>query len=133
MMGFNSRVIKQAIREQMMGRVPDLNRIKREQDAGVLELFRGRDKKEFFGIRIKDRYGNFIVVHKLYNVPPEKIGQLRGMVDRYSREYHIRLSQLSDTKNPAGLRQIQDDFDRMVYGVRDITLEDKPKGRGKMK
>ena len=97
-MGFSSRDIQKAIKEQMRGKVPDLNRIKRErleeENRGRLkcEWDKDKDGERFFGVYIKDMYNRTHCVYSFYNTPPQKARMIQGRVEQYSRVNKIFLS-----------------------------------------
>ena len=126
-MGFSNKVIQQAIREQMRGKVPDLNRIKREMEAGKLSCGWEKDQKGklVYAVRLTDRHGMERTIHAFYNVKQNQVSMIRSKVEGYGRNYRIRLSQLSNMFNPQGIKQVQDDLDRLVYGIKKIELEEK--------
>ena len=122
-MGFSSRDIQKAIKEQMRGKVPDLNRIKRErleeENRGRLqcEWVKDEEGRPFYGVYLKDMYNRTHCVYGFYDVSSQKARMIQGRVEQYSRMNKIFLSQLSRNVTRDGVKRIHRDFDRMFPAV----------------
>ena len=119
-MGFNSKVIHQAIKEQMRGRVPDLNRIKREQQEkeleGTLSCSWGKDKngRLFYGVKIMTMYGKEMDVHKFYDVSQALAREIQEKVIRYNRTHKPLLVQLSRNQSVSLVKKVQKDLNELI-------------------
>lgn len=118
-MAFSNKVIQQAIKEQMRGRVLNLNRIKREQQEaerkGKLECSWNKDEKGrlFYGAYIKDMYDRRHCVYKFYNTSSSKAHMINAKIEQYNNVHRQFLSQMSRNPNTEMIKQIQQDFDRL--------------------
>ena len=122
-MGFSNSLMHKAIREQMRtGRVPDLNKMKREQQEaerrGMLSCRWNKDRQGrlYYGIYMEDMYGKELPIHKFYNVSSSIQSMIRDKVMRYSRMHRQVLSQLSRNQSTALVQKVQSDLDNLVLG-----------------
>ena len=122
-MGFSNSLIHKAIREQMRtGRVPDLNKMKREQQEaerrGTLSCCWNKDRQGrlCYGVYMEDMYGRELPIHKFYNVSSSMQSMIRDKVMRYSRMHKPILSQISRNPSQSLIQRVQKDLDEMVLG-----------------
>ena len=119
-MAFNSRVMQQAIKEQMRGKVPDLNRIKREQQEaerlGKLSCRWDKDNKGklCYAVYALALNGREISVHRFYNVSNVQVNVISNRINFYSRTHRVILSQLSRTQNRGIIDRVKRDLDELV-------------------
>ncbi len=122
-MGFSNKVIQQAIKEQMRtGRVPDLNRIKREQEEaerrGKLYCRWEKDKKLglVYGVFMQDMYAHERKVHQFTNVSSVKANYINEKVSYFNRVHRNFLSSLTRNPSTTMIQKLQKDLDGMVLG-----------------
>ena len=121
-MAFSNRVIQQAIKEQMRGRVPDLNRIKREQQEAerrrTLTCRWDTDKhgKVGYCVFIKDMYDREHKVYQFTGISRAMAGAVKSKVEQYSRVHKIELSTVSRNPSSFALKKIGNELDSLVNG-----------------
>ena len=134
-MGFSNKVIQQAMREQMRGRVPDLNRIKREQQEaerkGKLECSWDKDKngKLFYGVYLRDLYDKRQLVYKFYNTNTPKANMIKGKIEQYNATHRQLLSTMSRFPSTELLKRLHKDFEIMFPPV-NLAPDEKVKSKG---
>ena len=129
---FSSKDIQKAIKEQMKGKVPDLNRIKRErleeENRGRLqcEWVKDEEGRPYYGVYLKDMYNCTHCVYGFYDISSQKSRMIQARVEQYSRVNKIFLSQMSRNFNTDGVKRIHRDFDRMFPKVNLAPDEKEP-------
>jgi len=119
-MGFSSKVIQQAIREQAKGKVPDLNRIKREQQEaerrGKLYCRWGKDRdgRLAFMVCMEDMYGREQKIFHFPNMSRAEAMAVKEKVDRYSRINRNLLASLARNPVTVSVRRIQNDLEQFL-------------------
>ena len=122
---FNNKVIRQAVREQARGRVPDLHRIKREQEAqerqGKLSCRWATEKgKRCYMVSICDMYNREVPIVRAEGISEAMARKISSDVAQYNKTNRNRLSMVAKNPSPNNVKSLADHLERVV-GIHEIS------------
>ncbi len=102
------------------GRVPDMNRIRKERLAeehiGKLACQWGKDNlgRSYYAVTLRDRSDNQHIVYKVYNASMPFTQTIRNGAEQYYRTHQPFLSQLGRNPTVQGLKRVERDLDMLL-------------------
>lgn len=121
-MGYSNRVIQKAIREQMRGKVPDLNRLKREEKEALriakLHCRWDTEKGELcYKAFLYDLNNRELEICNFGNMSRAKAANVNNTIDFYNRTHKIILTRVSrDPRNVGMIKSVQKELSELVLG-----------------
>lgn len=108
------------MRERMKGGVPDMNRIKREQQEaerrGQLSCRwdKDRDGRLCYLVHMEDMYGREQKLHRFYDVSDSRARDINSKIAWYNRTHRVFLSQWNPSVS--NVKILQKELDGLVNG-----------------